>query len=153
MNPSLKRLNIVKKRILTTILSLVFVLGCCAESAKAQWIPKRVVGMDYPKLARMARIEGRVEIACTINSDGSVASIKPIGNPHPLLLKTVEENAFKWKFMRTSDLGRSQSTATLTYSFTMERTGSAHPVRTFAFEYPSSVILTSEQCELESPCE
>ena len=44
----------------------------CTHSLNTQqWIPKRIIGMDYPHLARAARIEGRVEVLCRINPDGS----------------------------------------------------------------------------------
>jgi hypothetical protein len=134
-------------------LAVFFISLCYAqEPSQQRWIPKRIVGMDYPLIARSARIEGKVEIACVLNPDGTVASTKPIGNPHPILLKAVQENASKWVFMKESNADRSPGTATLIYLFQMGGKSAHSPNRQFEFEYPSSIFLTSEYCQMEDSC-
>ena len=136
-----------------TFLAAFFISLCYAQQPNEQhWIPKRIVGMDYPLLARGARIEGQVEILCVLNPDGTVASIKPTGSPPSVLLKAVQENASKWIFMKKSDADRSMGTATLTYMFRMGGKSAHNPIRQVVFEFPSSVLLTSEYCQLEDSC-
>jgi hypothetical protein len=128
---------------LTIILSLAFLLIGCAESAKAQWIPKRVVGMEYSELAATARMQGQVEILCTINSDGSVASTKVIKTPWPLLADYAQENAKKWLFYKGS-ASTEQNTFLLKNAFQLEGEGTDHPQNRFVFEYPNHVIVSSD---------
>src|SRR5437867_9179052 len=72
------------------------------------WIPKRIVSMEYPRLAGQARIQGQVQVECAINPDGSVrstkvSSVSGSANAHPLLAEAAQKNARKWTFMRNSE--------------------------------------------------
>jgi TonB family protein len=117
----------------------------CTHSLNTQqWIPKRIIGMDYPHLARAARIEGRVEVLCRINPDGSVAFTWVSGDPHPFLARAAAENASGWALMAGSSTGQLPETVRLIYTFKMEEniskpmdaTVTHHPAREFVFEYP-----------------
>jgi hypothetical protein len=132
---------------LTALFGLAFLLVCCAGSVKAQeWIPKRVVGMDYPELASRARIEGKVEVVCMINSDGSVALTMESGNP--ILSEPARTNASKWLFT-----GKSQSDllgkAILNYEFKLKGKPSRRPESQFVFEYPDKIEITSGYWNLD----
>lgn len=122
----------------------VIALGTAQCRNPEQLVPKRIVGMDYPQLASRARIEGRVEVTCRIDQDGSVASIETPGNPNPLLSKPAQENAKRWIFAKSADRSRSTGTITLMYYFKMEGKGSDHPRSQFVFECPNSIYVTSE---------
>jgi TonB family protein len=124
-------------------------------------IPKRIVGMDYPHLARAARIEGKVEVVCTLKADGSVASTRVNEEAHPILADAAKENASMWIFMADTDKSQLSQSITLIYSFKMQykvpqpmdATAPYHrPARQFVFEYPSSVKINSEYCSLNSSC-
>jgi TonB family protein len=123
-------------------LGLAFFLLCCAASAKAQWIPKRIVGMDYPELAWKARIQGQVEVVCIINSNGSVVETKVEGNPHPLLAPQARQNASSWTFAGSSDGGKLGG-VTLIYTFALRADKCKDPCSRFVFEYPNKVSVTS----------
>ena len=159
--------NLMNRIMFVLIGTALFAVACaCGISTRAQsgsaqeWIPRRIAGMDYPVLARSARIEGQVQVVCTLNRDGSVASTKITGNPHPILASAAMKNASAWMFMAASGTGQLPKTATLVYSFKMEKSISQpmdpsiphHPARQFVFEYPSSVKVGSEYCLLESSC-
>ena len=135
----------MRKGNLLVSLGTIFVALCSAQCANTQrWVPKRIVGMDYPELASRARIQGRVEITCVIQSEGSVASTMAAGDPHRVLSKPAQENAMKWVFMTNSGVRHSTGTVVLIYSFKLEGKGSDHPRSHFVFEYPNSVNITSE---------
>ncbi len=129
-------------RLITTLVSGLLLLGC-AESAKAQWIPKRVVGMEYSELAASARMQGQVEILCTISLEGSVVSTKAIKTPWLVLSTYAEENARKWLFRKVS-ASIEQNTFLLKYNFQLEGSGTAHPQNRFIFEYPNEVTVSSD---------
>jgi len=58
---------------------------------------KRVVSLEYPWLARVARLGGKVELAATISSDGSVERIRTVSGA-PLLALPAREALAKWRF-------------------------------------------------------
>ena len=120
------------------------------QSIVSDWTPKRIFGMDYPVLAARARVEGQMEITCTIKPDGSVESAVPSwpARPHPLLVKFAEENAKRWLFKKNTS--STANRITLSYTFRMESKGSYRPRSEFIFEYPNHVIVTSELYNLET---
>ena len=114
------------------------------------WIPKRIVSMEYPRLAGQARIQGQVQVECAINPDGSVrstkvSSVSGSANAHPLLAEAAQKNARKWTFMRNSESPTGSSgSVILDYSFRLEEVGSYNPRSEFVFEYPNSILVSSE---------
>lgn len=59
-----------------------FLLALIALSALAQdWTPSRIVSSDYPALPRAARIQGAVEVRCTLDSNGSVIAAEALSGP------------------------------------------------------------------------
>jgi len=132
----------------TILLGIAFLLICYVESVKAQeWIPKKVVGMDYPVIASRARIEGKVEVICMINPDGSVASTT-IESGNPILSKPARDNASKWIFNgkpKSDLLGK----VTLFYEFKLDRKPSQNPKSQFVYEYPDKIEITSGYGALE----
>jgi len=87
-------------------------------------------------------MQGQVEILCTINPDGSVASIKVAKTSWPLLAEYAQENAKKWLFRRVSSV--EQDTFLLKYTFQLEGDGTDSPQNRFVFEYPNHVIVSSD---------
>jgi TonB family protein len=130
-------------KILTPFLCLGLIVGWYSPSAMAQdWIPKKIVGLQYDELAATAKIQGEVEVSCIINPDGTVALSKVISTPHQLLVKSVEENAKKWVFSEKSGSG-TKGTVLLKYTFVLEGE-SDRPQSQFVFEYPDHVVVTRE---------
>jgi hypothetical protein len=121
------------------------------ESAFAQdLIPIRIVGMNYPPLAVLARITGTLRIKCNVSPDGKVRSAeildssdKPISD---LLSMPSQENALQWIF--PSSLNQSERSFVLKYSFDL--TGKHDPSKAsrFVFDSPGSVRVTAEFSDL-----
>ena len=134
----------MKLNLLPSLLAISIAL-CSMSCRKPEiWIPRRVVGMEYPELCSRARIEGQVRVACQINPDGAVISTLVDGKAHPLLSKPAQENAMKWIFMKDNNSNDSNNTVVLIYSFKMEGKGSNRPRSQFVFEYPNSVKIQSD---------
>jgi TonB family protein len=59
--------------------------------------PVHIVQPEYPEKARLARIEGDVEVELTVDRSGSVQKVRGMtGNP--ILLQAAEEAARQWKY-------------------------------------------------------
>lgn len=81
---------------------LAVLLPLCARSSEAQIASphvavKTVVAMDYPWFARMAVLEGTVELKATILPAGTVEKVRIISGPSPLAQPT-KETLSKWLF-------------------------------------------------------
>jgi len=55
---------------------------------------------EYPQLARMARIEGAVELEAVISKDGTIQELKVLRG-HPLLVKAALEAVRRWRYQPT----------------------------------------------------
>ncbi len=139
------KIGMICSQIIGTAALLILIAS--PQSATSEWTPKRIVGMDYPRIALLAQVEGEIEVNCELNPDGSVHSAKPFGQakPHPLLLKAVQENAGLWIFMRSSEGIPKTNTIVLKYSFKLQGGPSDHPRSQFIFDYPNKVSVTSER--------
>src|SRR5271170_7569235 len=55
-----------------------------SESPQCGAALRRVVGLDYPWFARMAFLQGPVELVATVSRDGRVTEIRTTAGPEPL---------------------------------------------------------------------
>lgn len=89
----------------------------------------------------MARIQGTVEVRCTLNSTGSVTAPEILSGPQ-LLREPVRENALQWKFERVSKDAQGNS-VTLKYVFLVEGEPQDRTKTTFVFEFPDKVQIVA----------
>ncbi len=71
-------------------------VGGHVEAAKLVFQPKP----EYPLLARLARIQGRVRLEAVIGRDGTIEDLKVIGG-HPLLVNAALEAVRQWRYQPT----------------------------------------------------
>jgi TonB family protein len=91
------------------------------EAADAQKHLAAHVDPVYPAIAKAARIQGEVEIAIVIDSDGKVASEKVVGGP-PMLRQAALDAIRKWQFEPFEIRGAATSVSTtLTVTFSLEK--------------------------------
>ena len=128
---------------LAVSLGCVFLLLWCKGDAKAQWSPSTIVGMEYPKAASQAGIEGKVKIILTLSESGKATSIKAEGDPDPNLFKAIQENALKWTFTAKGPSDWLNRSAVLNYSFSLLEPCSDNPKSQFAFTHPDQAIILS----------
>ena len=138
-----------------TLLLLVWI-GLWAPSLRAaeEIAPRRVVGVGtYTNLARAAYIQGRVEIKCEIDRDGSVVRTKVISG-HPLLLRMAEENLIQWKFTGSDDPNQaSLREAIFVYEFQLGEPTRDRPRIDFVFDYPNHILVKADgMCADHIPC-
>ncbi len=117
------------------------------------WIPKRVVGMEYPVAAVQASIQPTFELECTLNSRGTVGTIEILrvqtalqsGPTGQILLNATRENMKKWIFMKKEAMASpSPSKIKMRYIFKIEGEPKVTPHQEFIYEYPDTVKITSE---------
>jgi TonB family protein len=118
-------------------------LASIALSAWAQdWTPSRIVSInDYPPLPRAARIQGTVEVRCTLDSNGNVTNAEALSGPRELR-EPARKNALQWKFQPTSKEVQGNS-ITLHYSFLLEGEPQDRKNATFVFELPNRVQVVA----------
>jgi TonB family protein len=117
-------------------------LALTALSGWAQdWTPSRIVAItDYPPLPRAARIQGTVEVRCTVDSNGRVASAEVLSGPGELR-EPARRNALQWKFQPASkDPG---NFITLNYVFLLEGELQDRKNTTFVFELPNRIQIVA----------
>ncbi len=74
----------------------------------AEWIDGNVlqsklihkVDPEYPELAKRARVQGKVNLAVTVDEEGHVSNVEVIGG-HPMLLIAAEKAVKQWKYQPT----------------------------------------------------
>ncbi len=95
-----------KRRTILMFLSMLFgfaTLHVMARSAFDDRVcPQPTVDPTYPRLARLARITGAVDVDIEVDKDGSVRSAIGSG-AHNLLNRAAEENVKKWTFCSSNE--------------------------------------------------
>lgn len=71
-------------------------VGGQVEAARLIFQPKP----EYPPLAKMARIQGRVLLEAIISKDGTIQDLKILSG-HPLLVKPAMEAVARWRYQPT----------------------------------------------------
>ena len=117
----------------------------CHRQASSDWIPSRILGMAYPRVASLARLEGNVEAKCSVNDDGSVAGVSIVSGP-PLLAQSVRLNLLRWTFRRVTRSPKGSGEAVVVYSFKLAGPCDEYNrcKEEYWFEYPNRVLIESE---------
>jgi TonB family protein len=120
------------------VLFALTALSVCAQD----WTPSKIVAMvEYPRVARVALVQGSVEVECTLDSSGNVTAAKMISGP-AMLGKPACENALQWKFQPVSKEVRGNS-VTLRYVFLLEGKPQEATNSTFVFEMPNRIQIVA----------
>ena len=141
----------------------IFLLSYCLSGVSQAllaegWKPLRVVGLDYPAIARGTALEGTVVVECRLDKKGKVtaADVRFESRSNRTLESLRDaaiENATKWRFMKTAGSVIQGSGAMLKYQFKLRGTTRSTPRQEFIFEYPDTVTVISEMpCADHIPC-
>lgn len=109
---------------------------------------RHLVVPGFPRLARMARLQGPVTIEIEIGEDGKVVSAKASG-VHRLLERASEENIRQWTF-RPATLTGSPISRQLRITYTYKLVGKEQyddPPPYVVFDLPHRVEITSRPPE------
>jgi hypothetical protein len=127
---------------------ILVALGLWGFTAMAQSVPselrvKRVVGIEYPWFARMAVLQGNVELIATISQDGVVEKIS-VASGAPILAGPAKEAMSKWLFSGCESQSSGCEVKT-TFSFTLSGvcgSGACCPTE-LQFDLPNKVSVKS----------
>jgi TonB family protein len=98
-------------------------------------LPVHVESLNYPPLARKARIQGTVVFEAQIAADGTL-SVPIIKSGHPTLVHVAEENLKKWKFQPGED-----QQMEITYHFKLREPTASFSQTECQFDLPNSVTV------------
>jgi TonB family protein len=89
--------------------ALGFVLFCLCEAGFGQTqgalCPRHIETPEYPQVARIAHLTGKITLTVTIDADGNVKQVEGAGansaeQQHPMLRKYAVENMKHWTFVK-----------------------------------------------------
>jgi TonB family protein len=119
--------------------AILFALTALAAWSQ-DWTPSKIVAItEYPRIPRLARVQGSVEVKCTLDSSGSVISAEAVSG-HRLLQEPARQNALQWKFERVSKEAVGSS-VTLKYEFLLDGKRPDDAKTTFVFELPNRIQI------------
>jgi TonB family protein len=95
-------------------------LPLATAQGKDELIAKRVVGMEYPWLARMAVLQGTVQLEATVSKDGAPENIRITSGPEPLATPAMQTLS-KWRFQNCQG-GATDCTLKITFTFVLKGT-------------------------------
>jgi len=140
-------------RILTMVFCGVVAVAGVAVTASGQDEPfaTKVVSMEYPRIATMARITGNAVLRVRIDTNGKVLSATGLSG-HPILVKGAKANIMLWRLAAGKSAGeKAESDFDFTYVFKLK--GVSHSDRTCSsliYEYPNKVTVVSDAFPLET---
>ena len=129
---------------LCAVVAFSLVSAGSSQTAGPAVCVKRVVAMEYPSLARMAFLQGNVELVAEISRDGKVEGIRVASGPEPLAVPA-KETLSKWRFSGCGS-GRDECELRIMFSFVLSGTCSVASQCTteFAADLPDRVQVKSK---------
>ena len=67
-----------------------------SSSPEMRKIVRRTLPM-YPEIAKRMNLSGTVKVLATVEPDGTVKSVQPMGGS-PVLIQAAQDAVYKWKF-------------------------------------------------------
>jgi TonB family protein len=110
----------LEKRRLLGIVAFFIALGVAASPAQTELLPRRIVGLRYPRFAHLTGVQGKVVLTATISVDGKVQAIRVVTPVNPLT-EAAKESLAKWLFSGCK-AGSDRCEATVTFSFVLSGT-------------------------------
>ena len=112
------------------------------KGLQAEWVPKTVPGLHYPRVALLARLEGTVVVEVVLDPNGHVTEAKVISS-QPILAAAARQNATHWTFERRDGIGF-DGNPRLTFVFRLlGECKSQFCEDKFLFSYPNRVEVTA----------
>lgn len=142
------------------LIALMIRAGSPASQCE-NYTPEKIVKMNYPPLAALAKIEGEVKFKCALGKDGFVISTELLSSPgsklpSEVLLKAAKKNLSQWRFARKDEAKPECDNIIVIYKFQLKGIAKRNrsPRTTFAFEPPNRVLITGEAtCADHLPCD
>lgn len=123
----------------------LFLAALAVAAQKDVVWPLKIAALEYPDLARRAKVQGDATMKCQVDAHGIVQRAE-MTRGHALFRKPLESNLTKWRFVP----GDKQRTIFIDFSFRLE--GSCDPGNcksNWTIELPSHVTVISELAPLQ----
>lgn len=136
-----------RNRVTTTTCVLMIIIWSAfavrGQISQSGLAVKRVVGMEYPWFARMAVLQGTVELMATISRAGEVERIRVVSGAEPLATPA-KETLSKWRFT-ACDSQTSECEARFVFLFVLDGSCSvsSHCPTDFAVDLPDKITVKS----------
>ena len=120
-----------------------------------EWVVRHIEGVEYPRLAILAREEATISVRCELATDGIVTNAEVIDRrdekrPGSVLEKAALENARKWRFRYTGLDTVARGYVTLVYTFRLTGTcDSGSCSSQFSYDFPNRVAVTAKYRPLD----
>lgn len=123
---------------------LILASSLMAGQSGTEPTAKRIVAIEYPWFARMAVLQGKVELVATISRDGTVQKIRVVSGPEPLA-EPSRETLSKWLFTecQTAPSGCDVPFA-ITFSLLGSCDASEHCPSEFEIDLPNKISVKSK---------
>ena len=118
---------------------LMFWMYLLAPAARGQLKPLHIESPRYPEMARIALIQGKVELKITVGPEGSLR-VEARGGDKLLQTQAVA-NVRLWRFERPA--GSQEVTQTIEFIFELEEPRLEHACARVSFDLPSRVRIVS----------
>lgn len=133
------------------MLNVLSVLSMCAGTmaicAETPIQPRRIVGLEYPRLARLANAGGRIVLRFAVSSDGKVERVD-IEQGHPLLAGAASECLRKWTYQACPETGGSRCNLRIHFDFILEGLCASELCpSSFTFDFPDTVTVRSTRAK------
>src|SRR5579862_7567622 len=134
---------------------LLSLLIACSDHTLEVLSPRHIETPGYPRLPRMARIMGKVNLTLKIDADGNVQSAETARDnsgykPHELLVTPAIENVKKWTFSRPS---HAPFTQVIVYDYEIDETlpmNSGCSIERVTFDLPDRVKIVSNAPQVDT---
>jgi TonB family protein len=109
---------------------------------------RHVAVPGYPRLARMASLQGSVTVDFEVSPDGQVISASGSGAANRLLIRASEENIQQWTFRPPDQRGTSPTKRRIVYVYKLEgRKLYYDPPPTVVLDWPDRLQITTNPPE------
>ncbi len=78
------------------LLSIAMTALETATGQTGDWVPAKIMGMEYPLLAAQARLEGKVELLVSLDDQGLVRGVSTLSGSS-VLAKAAKTNVMLWR--------------------------------------------------------
>jgi Gram-negative bacterial TonB protein C-terminal len=136
--------------ILINVACACLVFSICSLQAQIEpdtnlSIVKRVVSLEYPHIARLAALEGKVRLKAEISKTGAVSQVGVLSG-HPLLSGDASRDLAQWLFSRCSGTSKGCSVeVTFSFVLTPELCESEYCPAEFIVDLPDKVTVTAKK--------
>jgi TonB family protein len=128
-----------------TFLACSGVCQSIGNAASSELAPQRIAGLQYPRLAHLALIQGKVELEANVSVDGAVKEVKVVSG-HALLIDAAKDSLRQWRFTGCTPSSE-RCNAGVTFVFVLEKglCDIDQCPKDLQIDLPGVVTITSKQ--------